>query len=767
MDNKNQSLANEISIGDYIRIIRRGWKYLLSIFVICLLFAAYFSFTTKPTYLSTATIMINSSNSVDNLFDLNRKREQTKILNIKELVYTKQVSIDVVKKLWNNEIHRHNMELFGTRKFIKKSWDISRFFNNKNDYLDVNQPYSKEIGEKYYKNVLQSIKVTNKRETDIIKISCSSTFPDEAQLLANTVVEVFKSFDKNLNAEVSLNLGKFLNEQIKIKFSELSKAEEKLINYQIENNIYGIDGEDSNNRLVQLLEAESKYNEAKAEKNISIKNKDFFIEKLNKEESVLIDKLQSTIHAKVNYLRIQIAEKQSKLLKNLIIYDESNPSIIELNSEIELLKEKLSNETEILVNQGLSAEDPINYRQELISTILLLDSEIMNFSATIDEYGKLIKKYTNDLLALPEKELEYARLKREVLVLESIYNLMTTKSEETKITYASEAGSFSNVEKAFLPINRIKPSHREDLLLGFLISMLIGITFLLAREYFDNTVRSVEYIERLGLTILGVIPRIGNGNSMKRKNTNKSNDIKNIFQTGGKELRRRLITKEDPKSPISESYRMIRTNILYTQTENEIKSILVTSPGPGEGKSTSVTNLAITFANLGKKTVLIDADLRKPVIHKIFKIDKEPGLTHYLSKNLKSVKDIVQKTDVDNLSIIPSGIIPPNPSELLGSSQMLKLIEELKSSFDLILLDSPPISAVTDPLMISDAIDKLVLIVKSGSTHKKMFNRSISNINSVTTKLSGVILNDLSVDNSDDSYYYYYQYYNRYYGKSN
>lgn len=768
MDKKNQNIVNDLSIGDYIQVIRRGLNSLVIIFVLCLLVTIYLSFTKKPVYSSTATIMINSTNGVDNLFDLSRKSEKTDILNIKELIYTKQVSINVVKKLWENEEYRKNLEIFGTRKFEKKAWDITKYFSSDDEEVDINQPYSKDIGEKYYKNVLESIKVTNKRETDIIKVSCTSTFRDEAQLLANTVVEVFKSFDKNLNAEASLSLGKFLEEQIEIKFSELSAAEEKLLKYSAQDAdssfySYEEDQEHVQGRLEQLLDAETKYNQAKAEKNIRIKNKEFFIKKLDEEEKKLIDNLQSSKYATINSLRIQISEKESKLLK----YDDDNPVIKELQSEIDLLKIKLSDETQALIDQGLTLQDPIEHTQELIATIILLDSEIANFSATMFEYSELIKQYTKELNMLPEKQLEYARLKREVIVLGSIHNLLTEKSEETKITYASEAGSFSHVEAAFLPKNRVKPSHRQDLLLGSLFGILIGITFLLAKEYFDNTVRSIDYIERLGLTILGVIPRIGNGNSKSSTSKSKKNDIKFLFgRPEGKVLRRRLITKEDPKSPISESYRMIRTNILYTQTDQKIKSILVTSPGPGEGKSTSVTNLAITFANLGKKTVLIDADLRKPVIHRIFKMDKEPGLTHFLTGNIKSHNEIAYKTDVENLHVIPSGIIPPNPSELLGSKQMLKLIDLLKEEYDLILLDSPPISAVTDPLMISDSIDKLVLIVKSGSTHKRMLNRAVSNINSVTNKLSGVILNDLSRYNSHDSSYYYYQYYNRYYGKS-
>jgi len=226
-----------------------------------------------------------------------------------------------------------------------------------------------------------------------------------------------------------------------------------------------------------------------------------------------------------------------------------------------------------------------------------------------------------------------------------------------------------------------------------------------------------------------------------------------------------LITREDPRSPVSEAYRSLRTSMLYTSPDKKIKSILVSSAGPGEGKTTTVANLAITYANLGKKTILIDTDLRRPVIHKVLDLKKEPGITDYLSGSIDNFKDIIQATEIENLYVVTSGIIPPNPSELLGSQRMTDLIRMLEGDWDMILFDSPPLVAVTDATMVSKEIDQIVMVVKVGQTDKKAFDHTINSLRNVNAPLGGIILNAVTRKNSYGSYYYYYQYYH-YYGSN-
>ena len=178
-----------------------------------------------------------------------------------------------------------------------------------------------------------------------------------------------------------------------------------------------------------------------------------------------------------------------------------------------------------------------------------------------------------------------------------------------------------------------------------------------------------------------------------------------------------------------------------------------------------MANLAITYANLGRKTLLVDTDLRRPVVHKVFNLDRDPGITTYLSGNTDDYHTLVKGCEIDNLSIITSGIIPPNPSELLGSERMTVLVKKLESDWDMILFDSPPLVAVTDANMISQEIDQIVLVVKVGQTDKKAFHHTVANLRNINAPLGGIIMNAVTHKSSYGSYYYYYYYqYYHYYG---
>lgn len=216
-----------------------------------------------------------------------------------------------------------------------------------------------------------------------------------------------------------------------------------------------------------------------------------------------------------------------------------------------------------------------------------------------------------------------------------------------------------------------------------------------------------------------------------------------------------LITIENSKSPISEQYRTLRTNIQYSSVDKELKSIIITSPNPGEGKSTTIANLAIVFAQQGKKVLLVDADLRKPTIHYTFNINNTKGLTNLLMKKA-SLGDVIQQTPVLNLFLLPSGTIPPYPAELLQSEMMSQLMDRLKASFDLILFDTPPILAVADAQILANKCDGSILVVKSGSTEKEGAVRSKDILMSSRSKLLGVVLNNKMMKDSPYQTTYYY-----------
>ncbi|NLJ18986.1 MAG: CpsD/CapB family tyrosine-protein kinase [Globicatella sulfidifaciens] len=218
-----------------------------------------------------------------------------------------------------------------------------------------------------------------------------------------------------------------------------------------------------------------------------------------------------------------------------------------------------------------------------------------------------------------------------------------------------------------------------------------------------------------------------------------------------------IITHNNPKSPVSEAYRVLRTNIQFSSVDKPLKTIVVTSAGPMEGKTTTITNLAVIFAQAGSKVLLIDTDLRKPMLHKVFLLLNERGLTNLLTSN-KDTMTFIQHDVVKNLDVLTSGRIPPNPSELLSSNAMKNFIENVKTKYDIVLMDSPPVGSVTDATIISTYADGTILVVKSGRTEVDEVKRAQEILKNVNANIIGVVLNHLDKKAAGNNYYPYYYY---------
>lgn len=219
------------------------------------------------------------------------------------------------------------------------------------------------------------------------------------------------------------------------------------------------------------------------------------------------------------------------------------------------------------------------------------------------------------------------------------------------------------------------------------------------------------------------------------------------------QTKRKLITNVDPKSPISEQYRTIRTNILFSAVDRDIQSLLITSAGPGEGKSTTAANLAIVFAQQGKNVLLVDADMRKPTMHYTFNFTNTIGLTNVLAKQ-KSISAAVKETDMQNLSVLLSGPIPPNPAELLGSRVMAEFLEEARRLYDIVIFDTPPVLAVTDAQVLANQCDGTVFVVNSGQTEVDNAVKAKELLQAAKAKLLGVVLNNRKAKETNHYYYY-------------
>ena len=287
-------------------------------------------------------------------------------------------------------------------------------------------------------------------------------------------------------------------------------------------------------------------------------------------------------------------------------------------------------------------------------------------------------------------------------------------------------------------------------MIGLVVGLVLGIGLAFFLDSLDNSIKSAEEIEHtFSLPVLGLIPAI-HPEELRQRRQNGIDEVEKIAST--------LVTRFAPRSPISEAYRALRTNIQFLRIDAPLKTLVISSPGPSEGKSTSVANLAITTALTGARTLLVDADLRRPVIHSLFGLEREPGMINMLVEKLP-LESVIRPSGIENLFILPAGAIPPNPSELLGSQKMRDLIKTLSEKYDLVLFDSPPVITVTDTAVLGSQVEGVVLVAMSHSTDRRALARAQILLSNVKANVVGAVLNRIKFGGLSGSYSYHYHYY--------
>ena len=362
------------------------------------------------------------------------------------------------------------------------------------------------------------------------------------------------------------------------------------------------------------------------------------------------------------------------------------------------------------------------------------------------------KVETNEMA---ERMVEYNILKREAEANKALYDGLMTKLKEVGISAALQSSNIRVVDPAMIPAYPSRPAKARNIALAFLVGLVGGIGLALMREYLDNTVKTPDDIETLArLPSLAVVPQFdGSSTNGSRKR------LLQGMASNGHEKRIELVAQHLPKSQMSEAFRALRTSLLLSQPGRPPQVILVTSALPREGKTTAAANLAVTLAQLGDSTVLVDADLRKPGVGRLLNMGngKYAGFSSYLAGVSSLDLVIVPHPDIPNLAAIPTGPLPPNPADLLSSHKLADAIAELRTKFKFVVIDSPPIMAATDAVILSVQTDGVLLVVRSGETPKEAFTRTRDLLISVKCHILGVVLN--AVDSSAPDYYYSYRYY--------
>lgn len=732
--NSISRVQKEVSFQDYLIILKRRRWIVLSAFLIILLSSGIFSFTTQPIYESSTTLMIEEDGGMKKeIFEISSyMKQETMIKNQVEIIKSRTLAESVLqallsspfKKVWEEVVLRKGAEKVNTNDMVL--------------------------------TLQQNTKVVPLKETDIVQVKVTAPNPDLAAFLTNTIAREYYKQSLQISRGEITEVRQFLEEQLSNTQKELQQAEEALRIYKEREKVAALP-EETEELVKQLASFESLYNEAKTEFESNQKRLSYMQSQLSERKSHLVEDISQVSSPLIIQLRKEMANLEG--IKAGYIaqgFPEDHPKMEEITNRIKDIKQKLVKETSELVSREMASSDPLGYSQELVDKILTLEIEIQSLGAKTEALKNIVDTYSNNLNTLPEKSLKLARLERNAKVGENIFLMLKEKYEESKIKEAGQIGNVRIIDKALPPEDPIKPKKKVNLLLGALLGLGLGLGMAFFVERLDNSLKSIEDVEATGLSILGSIPLIkGTKDRKSKKEEEKSED----YQI--KRITSNLVTHFEPKSPISEAYRTFRTNLQFARLDAPLKTILVTSSGPSEGKSTTVANLAITMAQMGTNTILIDSDLRRPVLHSIFNLQRTPGLTNYLAGNVPW-KEIIQETPIENLSLLTCGVLPPNPSELLGSKKMRMLLEELKEKYDMILFDSPPVIAVTDAAVLSTLLDGVVLVSSSGSTSREALLRAITLLENVKGRLIGGVLNKIKVESVYGSYHYYYYYH--YYG---
>jgi tyrosine-protein kinase Etk/Wzc len=380
-----------------------------------------------------------------------------------------------------------------------------------------------------------------------------------------------------------------------------------------------------------------------------------------------------------------------------------------------------------------------------------IDSKIAALDTNIGAFGKQVE-------TIPATEIQYARLARDEKLLEEISTLLNTRLKESEIEEAVEPGDAQLIDRALVPDKPTSPRVVLNLLLGLFGGLGLGFLAGVGRDMLDTKVRTKEQTQAAtgGIPVLAAIPRFVPASGMKPAKRNGDLAIaKGIAPGSG------LITVTDSRSPSAEAYRSLRTSIAFADADVQRKVMVFTSALAGDGKSTTASNLALTLAQQGVRTLLVDADLRKGVLHKLFSVRREPGFTQVLVGETKledAIQIIAPGESGVGLSILTAGPYPPNPAELLGSARMRTILAEMRERYDTIVFDTPPLGMVTDAAILGTLADTTILVTRAGVTEKKALQHAASQLYHLRVHVSGTILNDFDPRQAGYGYEYGYGY---------
>lgn len=564
------------------------------------------------------------------------------------------------------------------------------------------------------------------READIVVVRYQGVDRELVRDVPNTLAEIFIGERQSLKRGQASGTVTFLQGRLAALEEELREAEEAVKHFREREGVISLEyeGEAAIDRMGQLL----------AERDL-----------LDAEREALARLLTEVL---TESEARGISPEDPSPYRRLMGF----PSLLANFAVSELFRSlaEVENERAALLNRRTEEDPDVQVLTDRISDLeaqlrFLTVTYLEGLTNQVNSLNEVLEEFRSELGSVPAREVEFARLQRRAEVLHEIYMLLQTRLQETQIVAAVDDQSIYVVEPAAYPLKPIKPRKKLSLVLALLLGALLGGGIAFIRENMDDTIQTREDLAELAddLPVLGLIPRI-------RVVTRGEEAVVGVSAPA---LESHLIAGRDPRNPVSEAYRSLRTNISFSRMGAAPRSIVFTSPTPGDGKSTSAANLAITVAQQGLRTLLIDADMRRGYLNDALGRRREPGLSNLIlgRTTLESAVTRVDLGESGTLDFLPTGTIPPNPAELLGSEEMQAILRELGEAYELIVLDAPPLTLVTDAAILGSYADGVILVARSGTTERGAIRYALDQLRAVRAPVLGLVLND--IDQRKEQYY--------------
>ncbi len=730
--NSHKTTRAERTVQEYIAIMARGKWLLLGILGASLLAAFLYSKLATPVYKAVVTVMIDQKlPTLSVMIDPTVRGNLQNIKNEIEVLRSRSISDTVARRLlqqrWTDESHTKVLP-------ILKADDAAS--------ADVLAPLPVVTGR-----VDDAVDFDNLRDTDIIKIIAQSNDPREAALIANLYAQAY--YDRNIYVSRSKSraLREFLEGQLRDKREGLDEVEGKMQQYMETQGIVSLDDE-SRKVIEQLSQLEA----TRDATDISIKSlattQKSLKEQFPQQEADVARLIGEGNDQYIHGLQEEIArlevQRDVTVAQNpdYVGQDIYNQKLKEIDDQIGALKSKLKQRTDAFVSTLPAANateaqgDPAAYLKQLKQNIVQNEIEIQSLDSKKKALDAVIRQYNVQFEKIPKKSIQFARLQRTKLSNEKLFLLVESKYNEAAIAERSEFGYITITDPATVPGAPARPNLMLNLLIGFSLGLALGLGAVFVKEHLDIKVQATEDLKKLGYNVLASV--------MKMDDELRHMPDESEVPRYGRDMDPHLLTLFLPFSPIAESYRLMRTALHYPKSTDHPRTILVTSPNPGEGKTTTVANLAISLAQTGKRVLLMDCDLRKPNIHTVFGIELKPGLSELLFKT-GSHEISVNASVVKNLDILCAGSLSPNPSENLGSQEMMGLIDQAKQEYEVVLCDASPVLAASDASVLSTRVDAVIMVLSAGMTRMTDVDHAMELLENVGGKVLGFVLNNFDL----------------------